>query len=159
MKSNELTFITFEPQNDHFIGFLSMEAVINHKGDIEKLLHHSIRLYEKYIKNIRHLIKDIQLAKAKRKPIAARKIWEIGDIIFKLKFELERLSLELDGLYDHLVRDLKVKQKWLEKVIIFRRYISDKKKIPVSLNWGRCEKGTRRIAERLTKGLPIIDSK
>ena len=136
-----------------------MEAVINHKGDMENLLHQSVRLYEKYIKNIRHLIKDIQLTKAERKPIAARKIWEIGDIIFKLKFELEKISLELDGLYDHLVRDLEVKQKWLEKVIIFRRYISDKKKIPVSLNWGRCEKGTRRIAERLTKGLPIIDSK
>lgn len=159
MKSNKLTFVAFEPQNDHFKGFLSIEAVMNHKGDIENLLNQSIRLYEKYIKNIRHLIKDIQLAKAKRKPIAARKIWEIGDIIFKLKFELKRISLELDGLYDHLVRDLKVKQKWLEKVIIFRRYISDKKKIPVSLNWGRCEKGTRRIAERLTKGLPIIDSK
>lgn len=159
MTPNKITFVTFKPQNDRFIGFISIGAVINNNYDMEYLLRKSSTLYMRHIKKLRYLINEIQGMRTKRQQIAARKIWEIGDIIFKLRLELQKLSLELDGLYDHLVRDLEVKRKWLEKVIIFRRYIPDKKQIPKSLNWGRCEKGTRRIAQKLIKGLPIIDSK
>jgi len=38
---------------------------------------------------------------------------------------------------------LGVKKKWLEKAIIFRRYVDDKNAIPKNLNWGKCEKGTK----------------
>jgi len=68
---------------------------------------------------------------------------------------LAELSLEIDDVYKHLVRDLGAKRKWLEKAIIFRRYLPTQDLIPQSLNWGRCEKGTRRVAERLRDGLPL----
>jgi len=69
-----------------------------------------------------------------------------------LKDSLEILGLQLDSMYKHLTRDLGVKKKWLEKVIILRRYIENEEIIPQSLNWGRCEKGTRKVAKKISEG-------
>jgi hypothetical protein len=104
---------------------------------------------------MRIFIKEIQALRNNRKLLPAFKIWQLGNAIFELQHNLNKLFLQLDGLYDHLVRDLGVKRKWLEKVIIFRRYLPDENAIPQSLNWGRCEKGTRLVAEKLRKGLPL----
>ena len=104
---------------------------------------------------MRSVVREIEAYRRSHTPTPARKIWELGDAIFKLNEELERVSLQIDGLYEHLVRDLTVKRKWLEKVIIFRRHLPDDNLIPESLNWGRCEKGTRKVAERLRVGQPL----
>lgn len=153
--SNNLAFISFEPQNEHFIGFLSLEAIINSEKDPELTLRKATKLYERSIIKMRRIVAEIQAARANRKDLSARKIWLLGDAIFTLKDDLAKLSLQLDNVYAHLSRDLGVKRKWLEKVVIFRRHLPHEGLIPKSLNWGRCEKGTRRVAERLREGLPI----
>lgn len=153
--SEEIAFISFEPQDGHFIAFLAMEAFINGKKDPELILRNATKVYERSIIRMRAIIAEIQAARANHRSIPARKIWQLGDTIFKLKEDLEKLSVQLDNVYAHLVRDLKVKRKWLEKVVIFRRYLPSKEFIPKSLNWGCCEKGTRRVAEKLRKGLPL----
>ena len=151
----KLKFVTFKPDNGRFTGFLEMEAMIRSEGDTQVLLQKASKIYGQSIARMCSLVSEVQDARAKRKRIPARKIWEIGDAIFKLRDDLEQLSLELNGLYGHLTRDLAVKQKWLEKVVILRRYLPDKKLIPRLLNWGRCEKGTRRVAQKLSKGLSL----
>ena len=148
-------FVSFEPKNEQFIGLLSIEAALGAERDLEDLLREATNIYKRYITRMRSVLVEIQVVRANRKLIPARKVWQIGDTIFQLRDELERQGLQLDGVYDHLTRDLGVKRKWLEKVIILRRYLSDKALIPKSLNWGRCEKGTRRVAQRLSKGLPL----
>ena len=85
----------------------------------------------------------------------ARDVWKVGDVVFKLTEDLRSLALEVDDLYAHLTRDIGVKRKWLEKAIILRRYVPDRKAIPAQLNWGRIEKGTKRSAERIAQGLPL----
>lgn len=155
MTSNKLTLVLFEPRNGAFIGFMSIEGLISIEGDPELVLRKAAKLYEHSIVMMRSLIAEMDAFRASRKPVPARKIWQLGNVIFEMREELERLSLQLDGFYDHLVRDLGVKRKWLEKVIIFRRYVPEEELIPQSLNWGRCEKGTRKVAERLRDGLPI----
>jgi len=152
---DNLAFVSFEPANEQFIGFLSMEAAIDSERDPETVLRKATKIYERSITRMRSILVDIQIARANHNRIPARKVWEIGDIIFELREELERLDLQLDGVYKHLTRDLGVKQKWLEKVVTLRRYLPDKALIPEWLNWGRCEKGTRRVAQRLSKGLPL----
>lgn len=154
MKRDNLFFVSFEPIRK-FRGFLSIEAVISSEQELEALLSKASEIYENTIAKMSSLIVEIEAARGNRKPIAARKIWQIGDAIFTLRDDLEELGFELDGVYDHLTRDLGVKRKWLEKVITLRRYLSNKELIPESLNWGRCEKGTRRIAERLRLGKPL----
>lgn len=153
MKTNELTFVSFEPKNLGFEGFLSLESLAVSEKNPEILLQRATKIYEKSISKMGHLLDEIDEKRTKRKPLAARKIWSLGEMIFKLREDLAKLSLQLDSLYDHLVRDLNVKRKWLEKVVIFRRYLSKKSLIPASIRWGQCEKGTRRVAERINRGL------
>lgn len=155
MSSEKLTFVSFKPQNGRFVGFLSMESVISDERDLEIVLRNAAKIYERSIIKMSSILGEIRDGMAYRKPIPARKIWQIGQVIFQLRNKLEGLSLQLDGVYNHLVRDLGVKRKWLEKVVILRRYIPNKELIPKPLNWGKCEKGTRRIALKLTKGLPL----
>lgn len=154
MTSDKLAFVAFEPRTGEFVALLSMEGLLSSQRDPELLLQEAAKVYERSTLRMKPLVAEIQACRAERKLVPARKIWHLGDAIFELISQLQELSLEIDRLYDHLVRDLGVKRKWLEKVIIFRRYLPDKKLIPASLNWGRCEKGTRRVAERLRDGLP-----
>lgn len=150
-----LPFISFEPKDKGFTAFLSMEGLISGEKDPELILQDATKLYEQAVKNIRLILKEIEAMRANHKRIPARKVWQLGNIIFELKDGLEKLSLQIDNIYSHLVRDLKVKRKWLEKVITLRRYISKEELIPETLNWGSCEKGTRRVAERIRDGLSL----
>ncbi len=155
VNENNLVFISFKPENGRFAGFLSMEAVVSRMNDPEAVIKKASKIYERALIKIRSLLSEIQAARADRKLVPARKMWRVGNQIFHLRDELAKLSLQLDGLYEHLSRDLNVKRTWLKKVVTFRRYISNEKLIPETLNWGRCKDGTRRIAERLQKGLPL----
>jgi hypothetical protein len=100
-------------------------------------------------------VKRINDCRMRNKPVSARLIWELGDKIFSLRYDLMEIGLQLDGVYDHLFRDLNVKTKWLEKVVILRRYLTKKELIPESLNWGRLEKGTSKKAKSLAMGKPV----
>ncbi|MBA7503551.1 hypothetical protein ES706_02162 [subsurface metagenome] len=151
MTGDKLAFISFEPSNGHFTAFLPIEELISSDNDPEPTLRKVAEVYEHSIVKMRNLVKQIQNFRDNRKLLPARKVWQLGDAIFELQDNLNKLSLQLDGLYDHLVRDLGVKRKWLEKVITFRRYLPDENAVPQSLNWGRCEKGTRRAAENLKR--------
>jgi len=155
MNNYKLSFVSFEPIDKSFRAFLSMEEFILSDKDPELTSRKAVKVYENSIIEMRTFIKEIQNFRNDRKPLPAHKIWLLGNTIFELQGNLNKLSLQLDGLYNHLVRDLGVKRKWLEKVIIFRRYLPDENTVPEALNWGRCEKGTRRVAEKLRKGLPL----
>jgi len=147
----KLAFISFEPSDRQFRAFLPMEELISADNDPEPTLKKAAEVYEHSIIKMRNLVKEIQNFRDNRKLLPARKVWQLGDAIFELQDNLSKLSLQLDGLYDHLVRDLGVKRKWMEKVIIFRRYLPSENAIPQSLNWGRCRNGSRRAAEKLRK--------
>ena len=155
MTSNELAFVFFEPLDGKFIGLLSIESLLSSERDPELVLRKAAKLYECCVVRMGSIVAEIQALRAARRLVPARKMWRLGNAIFELRDGLERLSLQVDGLYDHLVRDIGVKRKWLEKVVIFRRYLLKEDLIPNSLNWGRCEKGTRRVAERLRDRLPL----
>jgi len=152
--ADKLAFVAFEPRGGQIVALVSIEGLFSSDSDPETVLRKAAEVYERSITRMKSLVEEIQASRADRKVVPARKIWKLGDAIFDLTGQLEELSLQIDRLYDHLVRDLGAKRKWLEKVIIFRRYLPDKELIPSSLNWGRCEKGTRRVAERLRDGLP-----
>ena len=158
MSSDKLAFVAFEPRDGQFEAFLSMEGLLSGEGDPELVLQEAARLYETATGRMRSLLAEIEDHRAHRTLIPARKVWQVGDAVFELTEELASLALRLNGVYAHLVRDLGVKRKWLEKVVILRRYVPKENAIPESLSWGRCEKGTRRIAERLSKGLPLSQS-
>ena len=147
-----LGFVSFEPSNGAFRGFLSIHTALEADSDPEALAREAAAVYQGLVGRMGLAVKEIDALRRARTPVPARKVWQLGDLVFRLTGELAELGLELDGVYMHLTRDLGVKRKWLEKVIILRRYIDDVSVIPESLNWGRCEKGTARIAVALTRG-------
>ena len=150
----EPTFVSFKQNKGEYDAFIAINCFFSSNDDLESLLNKAATLYSSHISKMLALIDVITAFRSNRRPLPARKIWQLGDLIFKLIDELGLLSLQIDGLYDHLERDLNAKRKWLEKVIIFRRYIPVETMIPEYLNWGKCEKGTRRVAELIQKGLP-----
>ncbi len=155
MKSKNLTFITIEPRNNTFTALLSVEDLLAMESDPEPILQKAVELYKHTVTAMRSLITEIQACKEHRKPIPASIMWKLGDSVFQLRDRLGTLSLQLDSTYAHLVRDLGVKREWLEKVIIFRRYLAEESLIPESLTWSRCRKGIRTAAERLREGMPL----
>ena len=155
MSKNNLTLISFKPNEGHFITFLPIERFLSSERDLEPILKEASQLYEHSIGKMRSAVNEINTFRNERRLLPARRIWKLGNLIFELVENLEKLSLQIDGIYDHLVRELNVKRKWLEKVIIFRRYLPNECAIPESLNWGRCEKGTRRAAEKLRQGMNL----
>lgn len=155
MKKGEPAFVSFEPRNDGFVAFLSMERVVSDGVEPELLTRDAAKVYARSIGEMRSLVRQMRSRSLAREPIPARMTWEFGDHIFELVHALNRLGLQLDGMYDHLARDLDVKRKWLEKVVILRRYLPTKDLIPEAMNWGRLEKGTRKKSERLRRGLRL----
>jgi hypothetical protein len=150
-------FVSFEKRDDRYIASLFLEQYGSIKVDAEILLRRAENTYKKSISEMKSKIEAIKNYRLRNIRTPARAIWLLGDSIFKLTSDLERLSLQINDLYTHLQRDLEVKRKWLEKVIIFRRYIPEVGFIPNELNWGKCEKGTRKVAEALKNGTYVIE--
>ena len=150
---NEPTFVSFKKNKEKYDAFITINGFFSSNENLESLLNEASTLYGSSISKMLASINTITAFRASHRPLPARKVWQLGDLIFELVNELNRLSLQIDGIYDHLERDLNVKRKWLEKVIIFRRYIPEERMIPEHLNWGKCEKGTRRAAEMIQKGI------
>lgn len=146
-----LQFVSFNPSNGSFNGFLSIGVAFEVEDDPQILIKKAVGVYEKYIRKMRLMVEDLNEARLKHIPVPASKIWVFGNNIFMLKNELEYLGLQVDGLYEHLSRDLSVKRKWLEKVVILRRYIPSKNIIPRASKWGAFEKGTAKKARALKK--------
>ena len=149
---NQLTFISFEPSKQGIRASLSMQGIINIDGDIESAINQAIEIYKAALSEMKNLLlKREELQKVRRR-VPARLIWQIGDAIFNLNDDLSKIDLQIDNTYHHLVRDLGVKRKWLEKVVIFRRYIEQIEIIPETATWGSFEKGTRKKVQLLMQG-------
>ena len=118
----------------------------------ELLLKKASGIYAQAVEEMRRFLSEMADLKAKRQPVPARIVWELGDIIFSLSYRLRQASLELDDLYAHLTRDLGVKRMWLEKVVILRRYIEMQDSIPETLKWGQFYSAPKKTAMSLLKG-------
>lgn len=153
MKEKQLILVSFKPERGKYTPSIPLSQFLTSEKDVETVLNKVTSLYQKSIDSMKEIIKEIENYRATRKPLPARIIWRLGDQIFRLVEDLNKEGFQLDGVYEHLSRDLNAKRKWLEKVIILRRYIPKQNLIPETLNWGRCEKGTRRIAENISRGI------
>ncbi|MEW6046161.1 MAG: hypothetical protein AB1609_06735 [Bacillota bacterium] len=148
-------FVSFEWRDTRPVAFMTMDGIGTLDGDPEVVLDQAAELYWRFVLNTRRLVEGIRAARSSRQPVLARQMWDVGEAIFQLKKDLERLRLELDGVYAHLTRDLGVNRKWLERAVTFRRYLPDATLIPPALKWGPCASAARRAAERLRAKEPL----
>jgi len=148
---NQFAFITFDVSQQGIKTSLSMQGLLTVEGDLDTIIAQATYIYEKALGEMSVLLREREHLYKSRKRIPARLIWRIGDVIFRLNDDLAKLNLQIDSTYRHLIRDLKLKRKWLEKVVIFRRYIPQIDLIPEMATWGAFEKGTRRKAQALSQ--------
>lgn len=146
-----LYFVSFEPVDGKFLARMPVESLLAKETDAERLAQDIALVYSQSISTMRSVVKEICALRAVRLPVPAQSAWVLGDAIFALRRQLMDHSFEIDGIYAHLVRDLGMKRKWLEKVVILRRYVPRVDHIPEGLTWGKFEHGTKKLALSLAR--------
>ena len=153
----DLALIAVEPREDGFIASVPIAQLGRLGEKPEMSLQDACGAYGRAVGAMREVLADIDQLKSKRIPIPARKMWELGDAVVTLGFELEEDCMEVDGLNDHLVRDLGINGKRMGTIVTFRRHLPDKELIPESLGWSQCEKQARKVAEELKATQLVAD--
>lgn len=146
-----MRFVSLEPVNGQFLARMPVDSLFAKDSDAESLAKEIALIYGQRISSMQCVVRDICALRAARLPVPAQSAWVLGDAIFALRRQLMDLSFEIDDIYAHLVRELGVKRKWLEKVVILRRYVQRIEYIPGNLTWGKLEHGTKRMALSLVK--------
>ncbi len=144
LKNQPLLTITFKRVGSGFTGLIPIGSFLSAEGDLHKKLQTASKAYGDALVEMRESLVAIQAFGKRRAHAPARLVWRLGNGVFALRQRLAQLSFEVDGLYDHLCRDLAMNRKWLEKVVILRRYVPRESLLPTSLTWGQIDKGTRR---------------
>lgn len=147
--------VVLEPRGEGFVASIPL-AQLELLGDRpDERLQVACDAYGRTVAAIREVLADIEQLKSRRTPIPARKMWELGDAVVNLGAELEENSMEMEGLNDHLVRDLGINAKRMGTIVTFRRHLPEQEMIPESLGWSQCEKQARKVAEELRAAWPI----
>lgn len=151
MTGERLVFVSFEPRADGFEAFAVFGDTPPDMGNLEQALRDAAVVYSKTVAAVRVSLESISATRARREHVPARVVWRVGDAVFELQRTLEGRSMQINGLYEHMKRDTGMKRQWLEKAVIFRRYLPDPSLIPRSLNWGRCSGAPGRAAAELVR--------
>ena len=144
--------VSFAPEGQKFIAHFPLESLSLIGKHPEKVGEKMSSKYESAVRIMGKELKKMEDMKKKREIISARMMWRFGGKIFSLVDDMEKSSFYVNGLYDHLTRDLGVKKMWLEKVVMFRRHIPNQKFIPPSISWSKCYHSPRIAAKRILDG-------
>ncbi len=149
-----LAAVALEPRNEGFVASVPI-AQLERLGDKPEVsLQIACDAYTRAVETMREVLADLDYYKSNRIRIPARKVWELGDAVFVLGAEMGGNFMEVDGLNDHLVRDLGINVKRMGTILTFRRNLPDKEVIPETLGWSQCEKQARKVAEELKSTQP-----
>ena len=150
--NNKKIGITFELSQDGFIALVSIEDLISNNKTLDELLNWAAKIYTIAIKKLKILIKKKEKIKTEKILVPALLIWNFGDIIIKLVNKLLIKNLEIEDLYKHLERDLKVSRSTVANAVTFRRYISNRKILPLGLSWSSVKGKPKKFALELLDG-------
>ena len=141
--------VALEPRGDEFVASISLSQLELLGDKPEERLQVACDAYGRTVSTMRDVLADIEQLKSKRTPIPARKMWELGNAVVTLGSELEESFMEMDGLNNHLVRDLGINAKRMGTIVTFRRHLPEQEMIPETLGWSQCEKQARKVAQEL----------
>jgi hypothetical protein len=150
----KLAFVSFQPFGSSYESLVAVPD-LSLLENPEVTLRQASEQYCNSVTKMKSLAVHIDDQRRSYRPISARSVWRLGNEIIAMVEHFRKLSVQIDGLYDHLARDIGMKRKRLEKVVILRRYLPTEALIPDSLNWGALEKGTRRKALLLLDGISV----
>ncbi len=149
--------VLVEPREEGFVASVAFAHLSRLNDNPDLSLKNACAAYGRAIDAMREVLAEIDDLKSRRSPIPARVMWKLGDAVVNLGNDLEAESMELDGLNDHLVRDLNINAKRMGTIVTFRRHLPDVEVIPESLGWSQCEKQARKVAQELKTAVPTED--
>ena len=141
--------VALQPRGEAFVASIPLTQLELLGDRPDERLQVACDAYGRTVATIREVLSDIEQLKSKRTPIPARKMWELGNAVVNLGAELEENSMEMQGLNDHLVRDLGINAKRMGTIVTFRRHLPEQEMIPETLGWSQCEKQARKVAQDL----------
>lgn len=148
---NKKIGITFQESNKKIIASISLNELEKTPENISELLGEATEIYLDYIKKMKEIFVTNRKLRSQKKEVPAYLMWNFGDAIFELLKKLEEKNFEFQSLYECLKRDLGVSNTTLERVVSFRRYLIDSKKIPAGLNWGDLKGAPKKYLDRFIK--------
>ena len=141
--------VALQPRGESFVASIPLTQLELLGDRPDERLQVACDAYGRTVATIREVLADIEQLKSKRTPIPARKMWELGNAVVNLGAELDDNSMEMEGLNDHLVRDLGINAKRMGTIVTFRRHLPEQEMIPETLGWSQCEKQARKVAQEL----------
>ena len=153
MIKSDFIYVSFEKNNDHYTGCISLSVMLDNQFDQIAKLKKAENTYSAFINKTRKLLLKMTQIRAKKGFISTLMIWKIGDLIFKLSESLEKQGMKIDRIYEHLSRDLNRDKSWFKKAVTLRRYIHSRTSIPPQLKWSNFKNCTKRKAIQLNQSI------
>jgi len=138
--------VSFKPANDGFFATVAFGVFTEADVELTGTLQKASEIYEICVKELRVLKQKHQALLKARRNIPIHLMWDFGDNIFKLVWELEKLNLFPESLYKNLSRDLGYSVTTIGRQVSLRRYISNKEIIPSDIKWSFCKDSPKRFA-------------
>jgi len=138
-----------------FIGSISLQEFMENgirTNNLNSQIKKAAVRYEKFMQECKTIINKIK----KRDSInqaPLKDMWNLGNKIHRFMRSLKKDGFYLNGLYEHLVRDLQVSRDLLERVIIFRSHFTNHTLISNDMLWREVRDAPRKNAEKLKKRL------
>jgi len=127
-----------------------MGSKIKKNNDLSRQTKKASAEYEKFIRECKTIIGKVKKEDSINQA-SLKDMWNLGDKIHRFTNNLKKDGFYLDGLYEHLVRDLQVSRSLLEKVVIFRSHFPSSLLIPSNMLWKEVRDAPRKNAEKLKR--------
>jgi len=108
--------------------------------------------YERFIKECKIIIDRVKGGDSINQA-SLKDMWSLGNKIHSFTNGFKKDGFYLNGLYEHLMRDLQVTRDLLKKVVTFRSYFLNRGLIPNNMVWREIRYAVRRNAEKLQETL------
>lgn len=151
--SQRLASISFRKRGGLYQGLVPLGDLVSlHNDPAETMLALTIS-YAGSLEEIRKWRRRANALRKKRQALPAAKAWALGNIVHELNTNMANHGCKIDDPYGHLERHARLRRKWLQPFVTFRRYVPNAENIPGNLKWHEVMKAPKLIGESISSDL------
>ena len=162
--NKNLVSIEFHPDDtggqSKFVGSVSLQELITRDEtqiSLSSRTKRASKKYEQCLTQCKRILSRIgRYSSANQAPL--RNMWSLGDKIHRLAKSLQKDGFYLNGLYDHLTRDLNVSRDLLERIVVFQSHLENRNLIPENMIWKDVRYAPGKNAKKLSQGVSLKES-
>ena len=149
--------VTFKKRGSAYRGTVLLSNLALLRDDPAETMREVTAIYRGAMTDVKRWQSDVKSLRRSSAPLplSARKAWELGDILHKLRTDLAERGCRLDGLYDHLERHVGLAPRRASSFVTLRRYVENPGSIPKNLKWHNMEKAAKLFSRSIAANLPV----